>query len=208
MKEYSKTPNEKSVLPLKRQVLEIGIIMFSKKGYYHTTFEEISKITDIEVEKIYSAFGDKKALFIECFEFYIKRLKKELNMNALFEIKDKKELIRAFVNNYYKAYKVLPEFQKQIMAFSMIDNEFKKLVNIFEFEIQEHISRILKVWMKDLRTDDIYVSSFFVHSILESTITKAIFSDMKVLERNMRKELHNLLFNYLFSSSENMEVSK
>ncbi|MDR2938744.1 MAG: TetR/AcrR family transcriptional regulator [Clostridiales bacterium] len=198
MQGYLNTPNDKEALQIKKHILQIAIILFSKKGYYNSTFEELSKIADINIESLYQIYNDKKDLFYECFEIYINRLKKELALDSLGSLNRKDRVVSQLINNYFKAYKVMPEFQKQIMAVGMTNNDFSKHISSFESEIQGHLSRALTNWGRELKAVDIYVAAFFIHNILESTITKAIFNEMRILDENLKKELFDLIYNYLF----------
>ncbi|MEN1832350.1 TetR/AcrR family transcriptional regulator [Pseudomonas lijiangensis] len=66
-------------------VLEKAMFAFWEHGYESTSMAELTKAMGVTVPSIYAAFGDKKQLFLEAVDLYVKKgmaSRKELAANA------------------------------------------------------------------------------------------------------------------------------
>ncbi|GGP16945.1 TetR family transcriptional regulator [Oceanobacillus neutriphilus] len=53
--------------------MEAGLKLFSEKGYYDTTTNEIAKVAGVSIGSLYSYFNDKDAIFLSILDSYHKK---------------------------------------------------------------------------------------------------------------------------------------
>ena len=55
----------------REEMLEKAIPVFWKRGFSHTTLEDLERSTGVNKSGLYSEFRDKKDLFVECLRYYL-----------------------------------------------------------------------------------------------------------------------------------------
>jgi AcrR family transcriptional regulator len=55
----------------REEMLEKAIPVFWKRGFSHTTLEDLERATGVNKSGLYSEFRDKKDLFVECLRYYL-----------------------------------------------------------------------------------------------------------------------------------------
>ena len=55
----------------REEMLEKAIPVFWKRGFSHTTLEDLERATGVNKSGLYSEFRDKEELFVECLRYYL-----------------------------------------------------------------------------------------------------------------------------------------
>ena len=55
----------------REEMLEKAIPVFWKRGFSHTTLEDLERATGVNKSGLYSEFRDKEDLFVECLRYYL-----------------------------------------------------------------------------------------------------------------------------------------
>jgi AcrR family transcriptional regulator len=55
----------------REEMLEKATPVFWKRGFSHTTLEDLERATGVNKSGLYSEFRDKKDLFVECLRYYL-----------------------------------------------------------------------------------------------------------------------------------------
>ncbi|WMJ84529.1 TetR/AcrR family transcriptional regulator [Oscillospiraceae bacterium LTW-04] len=64
-------PQQKRAIEKKNKIILAGLSLFSKKGYHNTNTVEIAKLAGVSTGALYSYFKDKKAIYIEAFDYFL-----------------------------------------------------------------------------------------------------------------------------------------
>jgi TetR/AcrR family transcriptional regulator, transcriptional repressor for nem operon len=57
----------------KDEILERAMLLFWRKGYFHTSFQDIVEHLQLSRSSIYNSFSDKRLLYIESLKYYINK---------------------------------------------------------------------------------------------------------------------------------------
>lgn len=82
----------------KKEVLDQAMNLFWEKGYFNTNSDDIVKKLKLSRSSIYNSFTDKRTLFIETLNHYIKKESQEL-FNALKQIPPSVEGLAIILNS-------------------------------------------------------------------------------------------------------------
>jgi TetR/AcrR family transcriptional repressor of nem operon len=69
----------------RQSVVISALNLFWAQGYHTTNLPQLLECTGLSSSSFYSGFGDKRGLFIECFEFYAGRVDKVLEIIRTYE---------------------------------------------------------------------------------------------------------------------------
>lgn len=66
-------PKQDRSIQNRDKILDAGLKLFSEKGYYDTTTNEIAKVAGVSIGSLYSYFKDKDAIFLNILDKYHRR---------------------------------------------------------------------------------------------------------------------------------------
>jgi TetR/AcrR family transcriptional regulator len=116
----------------RRQILQVAIELFSKKGFARTTTKQIAEAAQVSEAIIFRHFATKQDLYAAILDLKAQEAGKDQWMEALRELSEQGEdekLFRAIASRMIAAYKADPSFQR-LVAFSALDgHEFSKILH-------------------------------------------------------------------------------
>ena len=62
----------------RKMALEIAMQVFWSQGYFGTSINDLIEAMGISKSSLYGSFGDKRAIFLECIEFYSENVAKKV----------------------------------------------------------------------------------------------------------------------------------
>ena len=82
----------------KLQLVELALPCFWEKGYAATSMSELTKISGISRQNIYTEFGNKHMLFLACLDHY-----RDTVVTPAFEKVEQKSALISDIENYFEA---------------------------------------------------------------------------------------------------------
>jgi TetR/AcrR family transcriptional regulator len=116
----------------RRQILEVAIDLFSKRGFGGTTTKQIAEAAGVSEAIIFRHFATKQDLYTAILDFQAQECGKPQWMADLQEIakmQDDEKLFRAVATGMLANFKAAPAFQR-LVAYSALDgHEFSQILH-------------------------------------------------------------------------------
>lgn len=196
--EKTRVPRQKRSIQTRDQIIETAMRLFSQKGFYQTSSNEISEQAGVSIGSFYAYFKDKKQLFIEVLKYYDKQILDRIHIEKKPDNGNKEEFLRGLINRLLQSHKIFPEFHKELSAMQLLDPDIKKVIDEQELLVLEYTRQSLKIWQDQIKTTDLEAAAFVVYSAIEKVVHALTFSDVAIEEERLVNELVNMILKYLF----------
>jgi AcrR family transcriptional regulator len=193
-----KKPQQNRGIITKKHIVETAIKLFSQKGFYNTSSNEISKQSGVSVGCFYSYFKDKKQLFLEALDYYDELIEKGMEAEFNIDLNNKGKTIFDLINGILQAHKIFPEFHQEIAAMSILDKDVKEYMFKQDNAIIKHISNMLWHFKNDIKVVNVDAASVILYNAVEKTVHTLLFGGSGIEEGLLIKELANMILKYLF----------
>lgn len=168
-------PRQKRSIEKKERILKVGFERFCEVGYYRTNTIEIAKLAGVSTGALYSYFKDKRQIFVEAFDRYLRdcseellrRLKAEGARRPLDEFID--EWIAVYTDVYSGAGRALMQLRMMMLE---------------DKEIARHFSETEREYASSL-TDCLRTCGAGGGSLLERVYTSCILIDSLRQEKSV-----------------------
>lgn len=166
------------------KILEAGLKLFSEKGYYDTTTNEIAKVAGVSIGSLYSYFNDKDEIFLSILDDYHKKFL------SFFHEKDEELSYELYASDIRQWLRNL------IVKLLYIHESVKTLnreMNIMYYS-KPQVARIMDTQTERIRTMTMSFIARSDSSIYDMEATSAIIVDFisTVIDRILYKENDNL----------------
>jgi AcrR family transcriptional regulator len=194
-------PHQKRSIKTKEQITKTALRIFSQKGYFNTSSNEIAGQAGVSVGSFYAYFENKKQLFLEVVKYYNRRILNEIKPDIVLEGKNLKESLLNFITNILQAHKIHPEFHQEIMALYLLDSDVRQLVDDQNKNELAYAYKYLKARNKALgnqiKVRNLQVASFIIYNLVEKVVHEIAFSDIKIAEDRIIKEVVSVILKYI-----------
>jgi AcrR family transcriptional regulator len=193
-------PKQKRSIELKKRILEAAIKLFSRKGYFHTSSEEISREAGASIGSFYSYFADKKQLFIEVMMYF-----HEMTVTGAENLKPSlggREIIEELIGSLLKSHKRYPGFHRELSALHFIEPDIRKINEKLDGAITERYYQGLSLFpLGTLRVHDLRAASEVIYKSVDAVIHWIILSHpAPEVEKARIAELIDMVCAYLFGT--------
>lgn len=177
-------PKQDRSIQNRDKILDAGLKLFSEKGYYDTTTNEIAKVAGVSIGSLYSYFKDKDAIFLNILDKYHRRFLSffhEINEDLSYEL---------YAND-------IRQWLKNLMVKLLDLHESVKTLNR-EMNIMYHskpqVARIMDTQTERIRTMTMSFIARSESSVYDIETTSAVIVDLisTVIDRILYKENDNL----------------
>jgi len=176
MSDNIRQPKQKRSIENKALLLDAAKKLFTEKGYFSTSSNEIVKEAGISIGTFYAYFKDKKAIFMEILEEYSKEYKYKLE-EALNSIQkhDDKNHIKAIILSTMDMSKTYYGFEDELMAMRYTDKDIKlyseKKHNYVISKIKEMLLRI------NVKNQNLDITAFLFFCLVDDFSYKIVHQD-------------------------------
>lgn len=177
-------PKQDRSIQNRDKILDAGLKLFSEKGYYDTTTNEIAKVAGVSIGSLYSYFKDKDAIFLNILDNYHKRFL------SFFHENDEDLSYELYTHD-------IRQWLKNLMAKLLEIHESVKTLNR-EMNIMYHskpqVARIMDTQTERIRTMTMSFIARSESSVYDIEATSAVIVDLisTVIDRILYKENDNL----------------
>ena len=194
-------PHQKRGIKTKEQIIKTAMRIFSQKGYYNTSSNEIAAQAGVSIGSFYAYFEDKKQLFLEVMQYHNEKILNEIKPGITLKGKNLEESLFDFISIILQAHKIHPEFHKEIMAMYLLDPDVRELIDEQNKGELAYTYKYLKAGKEALRDQikavNLHDASFIIHNTIEKVVHEIVFSDTKIAEDRIIKELVSMILKYI-----------
>ncbi|MBN1191582.1 MAG: TetR/AcrR family transcriptional regulator [Dehalococcoidales bacterium] len=195
-------PKQKRSAKKKQKLIITAMGLFSQNGYHNTSSNEIAAHAGVSVGSFYAYFRDKKQLFLEVMSYYNDLILKQVETGYVSGGKDLEEILFNFISNTLQAHKIHPEFHQEMMAMYISDPDVRKFVDDQKKQEMEYPLRYLQAAKESLdnriKIKNLEVASFVIYAAIEKVVHEIAFSDSRISEERIIKELVDMIIKYIF----------
>ncbi len=89
-----KAPKQKRAIETRNKIIESGFLIFAKKGFYHTTVDEIANSAGLSTGIAYRYFKNKRDILLAVLEFAYEHVK-SFSRTELADLLNQEDIIKA-----------------------------------------------------------------------------------------------------------------
>jgi TetR/AcrR family transcriptional regulator len=167
---------ERDYLRHKREIMEVALSLFSKKGFNNVSMHEIAQKAEFAVGTLYKFFPHKEDLYGEILKEKILELRQIL-FDALSVTGSEIKQIRSYVRKKTQWFKDNMEYIRlhvtETMGVGFIANEdLKKIIKEFHHELIDKLVRLFKsgIEKKTFKNQDPYMLAMSLNGISNSLL--------------------------------------
>ena len=194
-------PRQKRGVKTRQRIVRAAIRLFSEKGYYNTSSNEIAAQSGVSIGSFYAYFTDKKQVFLEALKYYNESILKEIKPVSAFKGKNMEGYLSDFINNILQAHKIYPEFHREITAMQLLDPDIRKIITQQEKSQLDYAYKYIKaakeIYGNQIKIENLRTGSFIIFNSIESAIHAIVFNESKMTENSMVQELVNMILKYM-----------
>jgi len=203
MSETSKIskPRQKRAEITREKIIQAGMKLFFRDGYYNTSSKKIAKEAKIAIGSFYNHFIDKKALLIEVIQRHMQEIHdvvfdgfKNVNLREMHG----NQFVKFIIQQSIGAHNFTPEFHREIDKLAYIDDDIHKLHAIEKERIIGLFVSLLEERKAELRVTDIRAASTVVVTAVEETIHQFVLFESSIEKDRILTELSDMIFRYLY----------
>ena len=193
-------PRQKRGVKTRQRIVKAAIRLFSEKGYYNTSSNEIAAQSGVSIGSFYAYFTDKKQLFLETLKY--DNIMEEMRPYNKLEDKNVEAYLFEFIRNILQIHKIIhPQFHQEVTAMRLLDPDVRKVMDEQDRSMLDYTYRYVKTVKKTLgnqiKTRDLRASAFIMYNAIEKVIHEIAFSDTGISEDRLIKELATMLSKYM-----------
>jgi len=194
-------PRQKRGVKTRQRIVRAAIRLFSEKGYYNTSSNEIAAQSGVSIGSFYAYFTDKKQVFLEALNYYNGSIQKQIKPVTAFKGKNIEDHLSDFINNILQAHRIYPEFHREITAMQLLDQDIRDIIAQKEKSQLAYAYRYIKAAKKtygnQIKIENLRTGSFIIFNAVESAVHAIVFSDSRMTEKGIIQELVNMILKYM-----------
>lgn len=184
---------------MKEQIIDEAISLFSEKGYFNTSLNEIAKKVDIKKASLYYYFESKDDIYIECVNFVESHFNDIIHQNLTqqqFSYQDYYDTL------YFILFKTNIKYVKFMVQLMYTPQRLSKIVMDLILKFQNSFDLIVSEYYKNSNFKQDYKT--FYHFVLNNSIAwiykaswASNFGVLHVIEQNYKENMINLWENFM-----------
>ena len=184
---------------MKEDIIDEAISLFSEKGYFNTSLNEIAKKVDIKKASLYYYFDSKDDIYIECVNFmeshFINIIHQNLSQQK-FSYQDYYDIL------YTILFKTNIKYVKFMVQLMYTPQRLSEIVMDLVLKFQKSFDLIVSEYYKSGNFKQDYKTFYhFILNISMAWIYKASwasnFGMLHVIEQNYEENMPSLLENFM-----------
>lgn len=181
-KSSSRNPQQKRSVQRKEDILDVAMFLFSSKGFYNTTTNEIAKTAKISIGNLYFYFPDKDTILIELLERYNQHFLSvydDINTaeNVQLYQSDKKKWLYNLIDNLIVLHESTKNFSRELNVLYYARPEVAALVDAQSEKVRLATLDGLVQHKEDLQSEDMEALSVVIVDYISALVDRIVFKD-------------------------------
>lgn len=179
-------PQQKRSIQTKETILEVSKNLFSGKGYYNTTTNEIAKTAGISIGSLYSYFPDKDAILAELLE-----RSNQNHFSGIFEVLETEHdalLYQAepriwlsdLVNRLIQLHEAEKEFLRELNVLYFAKPEVRAMKDSQSEKVRLATFEYIRQYQKELPYEDLEALSAVIVDFVTALVDRIVFKELNV----------------------------
>ncbi|MGN6714742.1 TetR/AcrR family transcriptional regulator [Anaerocolumna jejuensis] len=181
-KSSSRNPQQKRSVQRKEDILDVAMFLFSSKGFYNTTTNEIAKTAKISIGNLYFYFPDKDTILMELLKRYNQHFLSvydDINTaeNVRLYQSDKKKWLYNLIDNLIVLHESTKNFSRELNVLYYARPEVAALVDAQSEKVRLATLDGLVQHKEDLQSEDMEALSVVIVDYISALVDRIVFKD-------------------------------
>lgn len=181
-KSSSRNPQQKRSVQRKEDILDVAMFLFSSKGFYNTTTNEIAKTAKISIGNLYFYFPDKDTILMELLNRHNQHFLSvydDINTaeNVQLYQSDKKKWLYNLIDNLIVLHESTKNFSRELNALYYARPEVAALVDAQSEKVRLATLDGLVQHKEDLQSEDMEALSVVIVDYISALVDRIVFKD-------------------------------
>jgi len=198
MRSKTRTPRQSRAVQTRQRIVKAAIGLFSRKGYFQTSSNEISERAGVSIRSFYAYFKDKKQVFLAALDHYSDTVNASVDFNLTLPGLTMEQGIRLFLRSLLKAHMIYPDFHREVDAMAILDPDVHKLVWEQEKEELRRTRELLESWKESVSVRDLKLAALIIYNLVHENIHAIAFGSSHGDSEAVISELVIIIHRYLF----------
>ena len=196
-KKQVRKPKQKRSLEKMELIRSSARTLFSEKGYFSTTTNEIAKCAGISIGTLYSYYRDKTDIYEDLVrEHYEKSAEQAAEANFPADLSPR-QTIYLMLAATMQAHLVDTAFQKEMAALSSQSEELRAIEQKYRGNMSQSLVMMLERYRDYYRISDFYTAAMLIQTSLEAVIHETVFYPNDYDKEKVLQELNDMFCAYL-----------
>ena len=192
-----RTPKQQRSLEKAALIKKAALELFSDKGYFKTTTNEIAKHAGLSIGTIYSYYKDKLDIYEELVKDHYTAAAEKADMEHIPLNGSAYETMRGLIHMTWQSHYVNTAFQKEMAALSSQSDELRAVEQKYRDSMAPVIAAFLENHKEFYRVTDYQTASLLITTSLEAVIHEAVFFPNDYDQEAIIRELTDMFCAYL-----------
>lgn len=202
MNNIVRNPKQKRSIQNKALLYNVAKKLFTSKGYFATSSNEIAKDAGVSIGTFYAYYNDKKTIFMEIIDEYSNEYNKKLEkaLNSI-QIDDYRNYIKAIILSTIDMSRMYYGFEDELMSMKYTDTD----INLYSQHRKKYIiSKIKKMLIRiNIKNQDMDITAFLFFCLVENFSYNILHQN--VLDVNVASEqCIEMILRYINMDCENI----
>ena len=194
---HVRKPKQKRSLEKMELIRSSARTLFSEKGYFSTTTNEIAKCAGISIGTLYSYYRDKTDIYEDLVrEHYEKSAEQTAEANFPTDLSPR-QTIYLMLAATMQAHLVDTAFQKEMAALSSQSEELRAIEQKYRGNMSQSLAMMLAGYRDYYRISDFYTAAMLIQTSLEAVIHETVFYPNDYDQEKVLQELTDMFCAYL-----------
>jgi AcrR family transcriptional regulator len=181
-------PQQSRSINMKEKILETALTLFSEKGYYQTSTNEIAKTAGVSIGSLYSYFQDKDTIFLKIVsrnhQLYSALTAELLSKPELYEA-DKQAWLRSLIENLVNIHQASKGLYRQISILYHANPAVTAIIDKQNKESRENTIRFFNVWQAELKMKDPEATGIIAFDFISAIVDEIVFGKSNIAKERL-----------------------
>ena len=190
-------PQQKRSLEKTALIKAAALELFSEKGYFTATTNEIAKRAGISIGTLYSYYRDKKDIYEELVRDHYQKTAEQAEEAGLPEGLSPRQSIYRMLSAAMQGHFVNTAFQKEMAALSAQSEEMRAIEQKYRGNMNHALAALLEGYRDYYRVSDFNTAALLIQASLEAVIHETVFYPNDYDREAVLRELTDMFCAYL-----------
>lgn len=170
-----RTPKQQRSIEKAGQIKKTALQLFSEKGYFKTTTNEIAKNAGLSIGTLYSYYKNKEDIYEELVKDHYMRAVNMADLSDVPADASARSTMYMLIRSVWDSHYYNTAFQKEMAALSSQSDELRAIEQKYRGNTAPYIAAFLSEHGELFRVTDYHTAAFLIQTSLEAMIHESIF---------------------------------